>query len=148
MYASYQSPTMISSSRQVRGAEVPLFTQGWERTENPQAYDIQPATQVHVAPKRHMLGMVGGNDVSVISGNVVDLESDLRGITRVNTFAPWRSYQPPAGDQAVIRRSTPKGQVIIDTRLKHLPAMQAWGYATVHAPDPIVQEVCSRPEKY
>jgi hypothetical protein len=95
---------------------------------------------------RHMLGMVGGNEVSVIKGNVVDLESDLRGITRTNTFAPWRAYQPPLG--STIHRSTPKGQVVIDAAPRHLPAMQGWAYPTIYAPEPITQEVCARPEKY
>lgn len=151
MYASYQSPTMTGIKAQqpvARTMETPLFPTGWERTENPQAFDMLAVSQVHSTPKRHMLGMVGGNEVSVIKGSAVDLESDLRGITRVNTFAPWRAYQPPTSNEKVIYRSSPKGQVVINTELKHLPAMQAWGYPTVHAPEPIVQEVCSRPEKY
>jgi hypothetical protein len=129
-----------------RSAETPVFATGWEKSENPQARDMFAGSEVHAKPMRHMLGMVGGNEVSVIKGNVVDLESDLRGITRVNTFAPWRAYQPPTGN--TIYRSTPKGQVVINTAPAHLPAMQAWAYPTIYAPDPIVQQVCARPEKY
>jgi len=43
---------------------------------------------------RNALGLFGGNEVSVVSGNIVDLESDLRGITRDLTRVPGRHYQP------------------------------------------------------
>ncbi len=149
MYASYNGKQQLGVNGNIlipKSAEIPLYTTGWEKTENPQVRDVFIASEVHTKPQRHMLGMVGGNEVSVIKGNVVDLESDLRGITRTNTFAPWRSYQPPTGN--TIHRSTPKGQVVIDTTLRNLPAMQAWAYPTIYAPEPITQEVCARPEKY
>jgi hypothetical protein len=149
MYAPYGSSDKLgvnANKLSKKTAETPLFTEGWEKYENPQSRDMFAVSEVHTKPMRHMLGMVGGNEVSVIKGNVVDLESDLRGITRVNTFAPWRAYQPPVSNE--IRRSTPKGQVVINTAPRHLPAMQAWAYPTVHAPEPLLQEVCGTPEKY
>lgn len=120
----------------------------WEAAENPQGYDLMWQTQTHSAPTRHMLGVVGGNEVSVIKGNLVDLESDLRGITRVNTFCPWRGYQPPAADQTTINRQTIKGSVSIDTSKAHLKPGQMWAYPAVKAPEPIVKETCGKPEKY
>jgi hypothetical protein len=147
MYAPVNfSNKIMSFERITKKAETPLFTTGWETSENPQARDMTVAAHVHNKPARHILGMVGGNEVSGITGNMVDLESDLRGITRVNTAAPWRQYQPPVNN--TIYRSTPKGQVVIDTTPKHLPAVQAWGYPTVHAPEPIMQNVCMNPEKH
>ena len=149
MYVSYNDSRQLGvNANQLikKSAEVPIYTTGWEKYENPQSRDMFVSTEVHAKPMRHMLGMVGGNEVSVIKGNVVDLESDLRGITRTNTFAPWRAYQPPSGN--TIHRSTPKGQVVIDTSSRHLPAMQAWAYPTIYAPEPIIQEVCGSPEKY
>ncbi len=120
----------------------------WEAAENPQGYDMMWQTQTHVAPTRHMLGVVGGNEVSVVKGNLVDLESDLRGITRVNTFCPWRGYQPPAAGETTISRQTIKGSVSIDTSKVHLKPGQMWAYPAVHAPEPIVKETCGKPEKY
>jgi hypothetical protein len=149
MYAPYNEANLLgvnANKLMVKSAETPLFTTGWEKQENPQVRDVFLSSEVHSKPMRNMLGMVGGNEVSVIKGNSVDLESDLRGITRTNTFAPWRSYQPPSGN--TVYRSTPKGQVVIDTTPRHLPAMQAWAYPTIYAPDPIKHEVCARPEKY
>jgi len=43
---------------------------------------------------RNALGLVGGSEVSNISGNLVDLESDLLGITRVQSKCIARQYQP------------------------------------------------------
>ena len=57
----------------------------WEATENPQAYAQFHTVYSNPTPKRHELGLVGGNNVSQIAGNMIDLESDLRGITRINT---------------------------------------------------------------
>ncbi len=39
-------------------------------------------------------GIVGGNNVSLYSGNMVDLESDLRGQTRLASKCPSRKYMP------------------------------------------------------
>ncbi len=38
--------------------------------------------------------VVGGNHVSLYSGNLVDLESDLRGQTRLASKCPTRKYTP------------------------------------------------------
>ena len=62
----------------------------WEKKENPQAYDQSPFYYVSAKPGRNMLGIVGGNDASLIVGNQVDLESDLRRINIPNTFCPSR----------------------------------------------------------
>jgi hypothetical protein len=67
----------------------------WEKEENPQSYQQLPQKYINEAPKRHILGLVGGNEVSLIKGNIVDLESDLRGINIPNTFCPQRQYQAP-----------------------------------------------------
>jgi len=57
-------------------------------------YTMIPQKFYHPNAARNALGLVGGNDVSVVSGNIVDLESDLRGITRTLSKAPSRQYQP------------------------------------------------------
>jgi hypothetical protein len=42
--------------------------------------------------------IVGGNNVSLYSGNLVDLESDLRGQTRLASKCPSRKYIPKTLD--------------------------------------------------
>jgi hypothetical protein len=39
-------------------------------------------------------GVLGGNQVSLYSGNLVDLESDLRGQTRKASLCPSKKYNP------------------------------------------------------
>jgi hypothetical protein len=120
----------------------------WQDTENPQFYAQFHTVYSSPDPKRHELGLVGGNNVSQIAGNMIDLESDLRGITRINTFAPWRKYQPPAENQTEITRTNWKNDVTIDTTPVHLPEYQMWAYPAIYAPKPMKNEACGMPQKY
>ena len=45
-------------------------------------YTLYPMKYESCNPCRNELGLVGGNNVSIIRGNLVDLENDLRGQTR------------------------------------------------------------------
>jgi hypothetical protein len=123
----------------------------WEKEENPQSYQQLPQKYINEAPKRHILGLVGGNEVSLIKGNMVDLESDLRGINIPNTFCPQRQYQAPqpsTAKQAEILRKNTKIDTQIDVRPQHLPEYQMWAYPATFTPQPIKSEVCKNPEKY
>ena len=124
-----------------------LLSSHWEKKENPQHYDFLTSTYISPEPKRHILGLIGGNEVSLIKGNMVDLESDLRGINIPNTFCPWRQYQPPQNKKEILRNNT-KVDIKIDTTPQHLPSYQMWAYPAVVAPFPIKNEVCVKPEKY
>jgi len=126
----------------------PLGGASWERQENPQSYDRLLQNYVSPYASRHELGTIAGNNVSMIKGNLTDLESDIRGITRINTHAPWRQYQAPLSDQDNIVRHNWKNTVQINTQPIHLPSHQMWAYAAVVAPQPFVKETCGRPEKY
>lgn len=130
-------------------AYAPLLGQHWEKKENPQHYDQMESQEVHEAPRRHVLGLVGGNEVSRIKGSQVDLESDLRRITLPLTATPWRQYQPPKrGEKEIVRENTKTDRLVIDVAKKHLPTYQMWAYPAVVAPAPMVNQVCVRPEKY
>jgi hypothetical protein len=120
----------------------------WEKTENPQVYDQTPFAYVHKTPGRNMLGVVGGNEASLIAGNQVDLESDLRRLNLPNTFCPSRKYQPPKeGDKKIVRDNV-KTKQTINTTMKHLPVIQMWAYPTVFGPEPLKTEACGTPERY
>jgi hypothetical protein len=120
----------------------------WEKTENPQMYQQSPFYYVHKNAARPMLGLVGGNEVSLIKGNLVDLESDLRGINLPNTFCPQRGYQAPKEGVSKIVRENVKTKQTIDTRPRHLPAVQPWAYPVVMGPKPLQTSVCKNPERY
>jgi hypothetical protein len=118
----------------------------FERTENPQSYDQPYAAVRHIKDARHQLGIVGGNEVSRIAGNQADLESDLFGITRPNTWCATRKHLPPNG--TTIERANPKMNLKINAKPVHLPAYQMWALPAVIGPEPLAKETCHRPEKY
>lgn len=58
------------------------------------SYSMYPGKYENCAKCRIELGQVGGNGVSIYSGNLVDLESDLRGQTQPASLCPQYHYQP------------------------------------------------------
>jgi len=126
----------------------PTESHPWEKKENPQKYSYLVTEYISPTPKRHILGLVGGNEVSVAEGNVVDVESDLRGINIPNTFAPWRQYQPPTKNAKEIVRDNLKIKQTINIAPQHLPAYQMWAYPGMPTPLVMKNEVCRNPEKY
>jgi hypothetical protein len=125
-----------------------ILTHPFEKSENPQTYAEDVFAYVHKKPARHVLGLVGGNEVSLPQGNMVDVESDLRRLNIPLTQCPSREYQPPPNNQHSIIRNSTKGKVIINVQQRHLPSMQMWPYAATFAPVPMKVEQCGRPEKY
>lgn len=132
----------------VEDAYGPILTAHWEKKVDPQHYEYLTSQFVNPTPQRHILGLVGGNEASLIKGNMVDLESDLRGINIPNTFCPWKQYQPPSKNQTEIVRDNTKISLKIDVQKANLPAYQMIAYPAVVAPFPIKNEVCVTPEKY
>ena len=120
----------------------------FEKKENPQSYDETPFAYVAKDAKRHILGVYGGNEVSGIQGNRVDLESDLRGITRPNTWSTERKHLPPTVKDTVIKRSNPKIDLTVNVAPSHLPVYQMWAYPATVAPLHFESKVCKNPEKY
>ena len=110
-------------------------------------YTQIPQKYYHPNEARLALGIIGGNDVSVASGNLVDVESDLRGTTRDLSNVPSRKFQKTMGPNDVapknlvfVERAT--GHVrTVDTTPRHLPTRQMVSYPGVPAPAPFVQDV-------
>lgn len=98
--------------------------------------------------KRHVLGLIAGNDVSRVVANPQDVESDLRNLTRPLTNSPDRQYKPLIAGQNKIVINNRKTNMVLDVSPIHLSEYQMWGYAPVYAPLPLVKETCGRPEKY
>jgi hypothetical protein len=133
-------------------------------------YTQIPQKYYHPNASRNALGLVGGNEVSQASGNLVDIESDLRGTTRDLSDAPARKYQPscPLGSSAPVgpdlapihgscppwpkqlvftERSTGKVHTV-STQPRHLATTQMFSYPGVPAPEPIVQDVYGYPWRF
>lgn len=126
-----------------------LESHPWEKKENPQTYDILPAYGENPKPSQHLLGIVGGNEVPYKNRQLqVDVESDLRGITRANTFCPVRQHSPLSPTVQSITRDTPKQKVTIPVFTEPLKQSQMWAYPATLAPEPFTIETCSQPYKY
>lgn len=93
-------------------------------------YTLSPYRFEHKDKCRHSLGLVGGAAVSHIAGNLVDLESDLRGQTRFVTKCIDHQHKPIEPGQRIHNDKTEP----IDTTLKHLPACQMISYKSVPLP--------------
>jgi hypothetical protein len=83
----------------------------------------------HTKKCRHQLGWLGGNNVSHITGNLVDLESDLVGITRNISKCCNNAYVPSKDGKIYNDKTTP-----IDTTPRHQPHCQAIAYQKIPLP--------------
>ena len=109
-------------------------------------YSVDPNRFEHNNKCRHQLGLIGGTDVSHIKGNLVDLETDLRGQTRRTTKCPTKLYQSPCpkGDMnncqpgnINIMGDPSQTQRNVNTQMLHLPSCQMIRYR----PTPIPPEL-------
>uniref|UniRef100_A0A6C0DRU5 Uncharacterized protein n=1 Tax=viral metagenome TaxID=1070528 RepID=A0A6C0DRU5_9ZZZZ len=145
--------------------ETPLWTQNWTRigaTEGGNVRDQQSAdaySYVLIPEKwenpnkcRNALGMVGGSEVSHVKGNIVDLESDLRGITRLNSKCNAKQYVPscplgggncPDYPSNITFKDKSTAEVrTVATQPAHLRTCQTWSYPGTPVPRPYGQETC------
>jgi hypothetical protein len=101
---------------------------------------------------RNALGLVGGSEVSNISGNLVDLESDLFGRTRVQSKCIARQYLPacplggsgcPDTPPSFSYRDKSTGKIFtVDTSPRNLPTCQNVTYPGVGTPKPLNVNTC------
>jgi len=106
------------------------------------AYQIDPVRYQHPHPRRMEFGIVGGNDVSILRDykSMVDLESDLKGQTRLASRCPTLDYQSPCpttdmnvcNPKQVIVRGNPSNMGrVIDTTPMHLRPAQMFKYTPI-----------------
>ena len=124
-----------------------------EQSVSPLAYQLYPGRFENCNKCRIELGVVGGTAVSNIRGNLVDLESDLKGTTRKASLCPENKYLNPcpSGD---INNCQPQNIHIsgsscgearnIDTSLVHLPSCQMIRYKPVPLPNPMKIQHCNK----
>lgn len=108
----------------------------------PLSYVLNPIKYENCSKCRNELGLVGGTAVSNISGNLVDLESDLRGSTRANSQCPSKKYHAPTNNQIVYQDKIDKSIKYIDTNLLHLPSCQMIDYKPVPNNPPLNLPQC------
>ncbi len=137
-------------------------------------YTMIPQKFYHPNPSRNALGLVGGNEVSMATGNLVDVESDLRNITRDLTDCPSKKYQPscplgaagavpaaanslaaftggpcaPWPSQLVFQERGTSNVRTVNTQPRHLATTQYVSYPGVPAPESFKQEVYGYPWRF
>lgn len=102
-------------------------------------YVMSPLRFEHQDKCRHELGLLGGSVVSHIAGNMVDLESDLRGQTRYLTKCVTHQYQPVQPGNPIINDKTEP----IDTTMLHLPGCQMISYKKIPIPQTEYAKPCN-----
>ena len=119
-----------SAWNRIGSTEMPMIRE--EQSAGMFAYTQLPQKFENPNKCRNELGLVGGTEVSNISGNLVDLESDLLGITRVQSKCIARQYQPacPLGGQGCpdtpppfsFREKATGNVMTVDTTPRNLPS--------------------------
>ena len=97
-------------------------------------------------------GIIGGNAVGQIDGNLVDLESDLFGVTRKASLAPNDKFLSKCaiGDlnnckpNNILIKGTPNTKErIINTNIRPLPSCNMINYKPLVFPEEILLDSCS-----
>ena len=101
------------------------------------SYVLSPMFFEHKDKCGHQLGLIGGTSVFHIKGNMVDLDSELRGQTRIITKCPSNLYKPTETNTITNDKTPP-----IDTNMKHLPSCQAIMYRSIPLPPLIKLNNC------
>ena len=109
------------------------------------SYIFDPIKYEHQKTCMHELGLVGGTNVSEISGNRVDLESDLRGQTRKSSNCSNTKFL--SGEPIKIISNETNKERTINTELNHLPHCQFIKYETVPTPIGLVKPKCNLPPR-
>ena len=114
-----------------------------DQSVGPLAYMLYPGRYENCSKCRHEFGLLGGTAVSHIKGNLVDLETDLRGQTRRTTKCPSKLYQNPC-PKGNINNCQPGNINImadpsqtarqIETEMLHLPSCQMIRYRPTPIP--------------
>lgn len=106
------------------------YKQNLQESVSTLSYILSPYRYEHKDKCRHVLGLIGGTNVSHITGNMVDLDSELRGQTRYINKCGDNMYIP--SDDGIIKNDkTPP----IDTKALHLPSCQNIMYRSIPLPE-------------
>ena len=109
----------------------------------PLQYILNPMKYENCNKCRMELGIVGGTAVSHIKGNLVDLETDLRGQTRRTTKCPTKLYQNPCPKGDINNCQPGNINIVADpsqtardinTQMLHLPSCQMIRYRPTPIP--------------
>jgi len=117
--------------------------QQYRQSTEPLEFILDPNRFERCSKCRPELGIVGGTQVSHVAGNLVDLESSLRGQTNPLTHCPSHKHIPNNSRFIEDKRYNVTNKINpIDTQKKHLKPCQMFDYQGVPFPQPIVVSNC------
>ena len=123
------------------------YVSSLNQSVSPLNYVMDPIRYEHCGKCRMELGIVGGTAVSHVSGNLVDLENNLRGQDRPNTHCPRYKYMPsPTNVIQGKEYIKPVVHPAIDTSMQHLKPCQMIDYGHVPLTPPMMVSSCARPQ--
>ena len=107
------------------------FKKSLLESESPGNYMLYPGKFYNDNQCRIEKGIVGGNQVSLSTNNLVDLESDLRGQTRFLSDCPSKKYNPNRDN--------------LEVDLVNLRTCNMFDYKEVALPDKLPDYSCKQP---
>jgi hypothetical protein len=127
------------------------YSQELSQTTYILSYQLDPNRYYNCNACRNTFGLLGGNNVSIAAnGNLVDIESDLKGIRPLSKCAQLKHINPcPNGDmntcqqKKIYIRGTPTTKArVIDTTPAHLPSCQMIRYKPIPLPPALRMPQC------
>lgn len=108
------------------------------------SYLMDPIKFEHCNKCRNEIGLVGGTNVGVPKGNMVDLENNLFGIDRPNTRCANYKYIP-SNDGYVQGKEyiKPVEHPVVDTQMLQLKPCQMFSHHSVPQPPALKGSSCS-----
>ena len=111
----------------------------------PISYVLDPIRYEHCNKCRPELGVVGGTAVSHVTGNLVDLENNLRGGDRPNTHCAQYKWLPQQGAYVQGKEYIkPVQHPAINTSMQHMNACQFTTYPSVPPTPPMDLYRCGK----
>ena len=107
------------------------YQKNLQQSVGPLDYALYTGKYENTAKCRIEFGVVGGNGVSLYSGNLVDLESDLRGQTQKATKCPGMMYSPNTQNCNNQNANLPCSQAQYNSMLVNQPSCQMQYYPRV-----------------
>jgi len=105
------------------------YKQNLQNNVSALSYILSPIAYENEAKCRHQFGLISGAPVSHIKGNMVDLDSELRGQTRYISKCGGNEYLPSVDGIIKNDKTAP-----IDTAMLHLPACQNIMFRSIPLP--------------
>jgi hypothetical protein len=107
------------------------------------SYTLDPIKYEHCNKCRHEVGLVGGTNVGVPRGNMVDIENDLFNINRPSTLCPNFKYAPREDGKVQGKEYIkPVQHPEVDANMKQLKSCQMFPTLGVPRPPVVTNYIC------